>query len=153
MNPTVRIALSAAMLSSLVLSGFALGQGGGAGPVGVWASEAATSHIKIEDCAGKLCGAIVWLKEPLDRDGREKTDSENPDPALKGRKLIGLRLLEGFTRKADEPLVWAGGTIYNPTDGKTYRCTLTVKDPGTLYVRGYVGIPLLGKSQTWTRVE
>jgi len=46
---------------------------GGAGDlslIGVWATEGATSHVKIDECGGKLCGAIVWLKEPLNKEAR-----------------------------------------------------------------------------------
>ena len=148
-----RNVLLGVLLSCLIPAGFGHAQESGASPVGVWANEGETSRIKIEDCAGKLCGVIVWLKEPLDSQGNEKVDKENPDASLKSRKLLGLRLLDGFAKKEGEATVWENGTIYNPNDGKTYKCTLTVKDARTLNVRGYVGLPIFGKSQTWTRVE
>jgi uncharacterized protein (DUF2147 family) len=49
--------------------------------------------------------------------------------------------------------MWSGGTIYNPDDGKTYSCKLTMMDPKTMKVRGYFGISILGKTQIWNRVE
>lgn len=49
--------------------------------------------------------------------------------------------------------VWGDGKIYNPEDGKEYNCKMTLKDPNTLEVRGYVGISLFGKNQTWTRIK
>jgi uncharacterized protein (DUF2147 family) len=121
-------------------------------PIGVWATEGASSHIKIADCGGKLCGSLTWLKEPLNKEGKEKVDSENPDPSLQSRKLLGLPLLDGFVADGDGT-VWGGGTIYNPDDGKTYSCKLTMLDAKTMKVRGYIGISLFGKTQVWNRVE
>ena len=87
-------------------------------PIGIWATEKGFAHVKIEDCGGKLCGSLVWLKEPLNKEGKDKIDSRNPDPALQSRKILGLPLLDGFVPDGDQT-VWSGGTIYNPDDGKT----------------------------------
>jgi uncharacterized protein (DUF2147 family) len=122
-------------------------------PIGVWATAGGGSHVKIEDCGGKLCGTVIWLKEPLEKDGKDKVDSENPDPGLRTRKIAGLALLSGFTQDHSDSKVWSGGKIYNPDDGKTYSCNLTVQDPRTLRVHGYVGLSILGKTQIWTRAE
>ncbi len=122
-------------------------------PIGVWATAGGESRVKIGDCGGKLCGAIIWLKEPLTKEGKDKVDSENPDPSLRTRKLAGLPLLRGFSQDQSDPKVWKGGEIYDPDDGKTYSCNLTVQDPRTLRVRGYVGLSILGKTQIWTRAE
>ena len=48
---------------------------------------------------------------------------------------------------------WSGGRIYNPEDGKTYKCKLTLQDDGTLKVRGYVGMSIFGKTQIWRRLR
>jgi uncharacterized protein (DUF2147 family) len=48
---------------------------------------------------------------------------------------------------------WEGGSVLDPKNGKTYRCKLTLSPDGqSLTVRGYLGISLLGRSQTWKRV-
>ena len=65
-------------------------------PIGVWATAGGESHVKIEDCGGKLCGTIIWLKEPLNKEGKDDVDSENPDPSLRTRKLAGMSLLKRF---------------------------------------------------------
>jgi uncharacterized protein (DUF2147 family) len=122
-------------------------------PIGVWATEAEKSHVRIEACGAKLCGTVIWLKEPLDDKGQEKTDIRNADQGLRARKILGLAILSEFVKSKDDPAVWEDGKIYNPEDGKIYSCTLTVKDGATLRVRGYVGIPLLGETQIWKRVE
>jgi uncharacterized protein (DUF2147 family) len=122
-------------------------------PLGTWLTERGGANIKVSDCGGgKLCGAIVWIKEPLDAHGQPKVDSKNPDASLRSRKILGLPILTGFVPSSGGA-VWKDGLIYNPDDGKTYKCTLTVVDDHTMRVRGYVGISLLGKTQVWTRVD
>jgi uncharacterized protein (DUF2147 family) len=100
-----------------------------------------------------LCGTIVWLKDPLGDDGKPAVDSKNPDPGLRSQRLVGLKLLSGFEQTSDDPDAWRGGTIYDPDDGRTYSCNLTLQDKNTLKVRGYVGFSLLGKTQIWNRIE
>ena len=121
------------------------------GLVGLWVTEGSKSKIKIVPCGVKFCGSIVWLKEPLAEEGKIKYDVNNPDKELRNRSIIGLQLLVGFVA-SNEVDVWEGGTIYNPEDGKTYSCTLTLLDNKTLKVRGYVGLPLFGKTQIWKRL-
>ncbi len=124
-----------------------------ASPVGVWLTKNGRSHVQIYDCGGKLCGKIVWLKEPNDKNGKPKVDSKNPDKAKRSRKLLGLNILYGFVKDTNEANYWTSGRIYNPEDGDVYRCTLTLRKDGTLRVRGYVGVPMLGKTQIWTRAK
>ena len=150
-GPTV--VRSEALLTAFCLA-FLGGPAAAADVPGTWATAEEKSRIEIVACADaqeKLCGSIVWLKEPYDDAGQPKTDRNNPDPALRSRPIIGLPLLSGFA-KAAEPGVWEDGRIYNPEDGDTYSCTMTLLDDGRLEVRGYVGLPLFGKSQIWTRV-
>jgi uncharacterized protein (DUF2147 family) len=126
---------------------------------GVWLTQKDEKNAKIEigECKGdprKLCGKIVWLEEPL-RDGKPKTDLNNPASNLKERPLMGLELLKNFTKS--DSTTWENGKIYNPEDGETYSCTirLTQDDNGNevLEVHGYVGIELLGKTQYWIRSQ
>lgn len=124
-----------------------------ASPVGGWWTEGRNGQVTIEGCGDRLCGKLAALKEPLNAEGQPKRDRNNPDPALRDRPLIGLPLLRGFAPDPDEPNKWSGGTIYDPESGKTYKCTLTLQADGLLEVRGYVGLPLLGRSQTWSPVK
>lgn len=121
-----------------------------ASPVGLWSTEEGKGQVRIEPCGERLCGSIVALKEPLNAEGQPKRDRNNPDAALRERPIVGLPVLQAFLPDGDEPNKWTGGTIYDPESGKTYKCTLTLQADGTLDVRGYVGVPLLGRSQTWT---
>lgn len=129
---------------------------GAPSPIGLWQTpggKGGKAHVQIDPCADKLCGRIVWLEQPNDKKGRPKTDRRNTDAALKDRPILGLALLNGFVPDPERQDRWIDGRIYNPEDGEIYRCTMTLKPDGTLEVRGYVGLPVFGKSQIWERVR
>ncbi|KAF0204237.1 MAG: hypothetical protein FD170_555 [Bacteroidetes bacterium] len=112
------------------------------------------SQIRIYKAAnGKYVGEIVWLKDPKESNGKDKLDNKNPDNKLKTRKIMGLQILKDFTYDAslDE---WSGGTIYNPSSGKTYNSYMKLEG-NKMQVRGYIGKAWmgLGKTATWTREE
>ena len=115
---------------------------------GTWLSGDGDGWIEIT-LAGDGLSGIVKGSPNADAD-RPDTDEKNPDPALRDRPLIGLDLFSGFSYDGDGR--WSGGTIYDPNSGKTYRCIITVVDGETLKVRGYIGVPMLGRTETWTRV-
>jgi len=121
-------------------------------PLGRWLTDGGKSQVEIRSCGETLCGEIVWLKEPNTEAGQPKTDERNPDEAMRDRPILGLRLLSGFVRDGTKD-AWRDGKIYNPEDGKTYSATMTLEKPDRLKVRGYVGLPLFGKSQVWSRVR
>lgn len=115
------------------------------------------AHVEVTGEGGTYSGKIVWLSQPefgADQGpewaGKTKVDRNNPDPALRSRPIIGLQLVEGFSYDGDGR--WTGGTIYDPKKGKTYSCRMTLRDDGSLDLRGYVlGMPFLGRTTTWTR--
>jgi uncharacterized protein (DUF2147 family) len=119
--------------------------------LGKWWNHEKDAHIVIYKCGNEYCGKIVWLKEPLDEDGKPKRDKNNPDESLRSRPTLGLDILSGFVFEKDR--TWEDGTIYNPRDGKTYSCYLTLLDDNKLKVRGFIGISLIGKTQYWERVN
>ncbi len=120
--------------------------------VGTWLNGSKRGHVQIYKQGSTYFGKLVWLKEPLDiATGKPKLDVKNPEASLQTRPLLNLVIMTNFTY--DGGRVWEDGKIYNPEDGKTYSCKMTLKDPNTLDVRGYVGISLLGKTQTWIRVK
>jgi uncharacterized protein (DUF2147 family) len=128
---------------------------GSSGILGIWKTEKDESKVELFRCGEKICGTIIWLKDPIytdSRDGEVGTpviDRKNPDPALKSRPVLGLRVLEGFTEEQGN--TWGNGTCYDPKSGKTYRGKIHLAAPGRLELRGYVGIPLFGRSSVWTR--
>lgn len=119
-------------------------------PTGFWLVEDETAVIHIEECDAGICGLIHWL-DP-EGDG-EVYDVENPDEELRDRPLCGLEILRDFERDPDDPGRWEDGEIYAPDDGRTYSARVEVQGPDELEVRGYRGIALIGRSQTWTRVS
>lgn len=120
-----------------------------AGPTGLWLDQSGRGGIDIQPCGDKLCGNLVWLKEPLNAEGKAKTDIHNPDASLQARPLCNVPILNGFTQ--DSPNHWDGGTIYDAASGKTYKSNMELQPDGTLHVRGYIGFTFLGRTETWTR--
>ena len=128
---------------------------------GLWLTEegdqGGRARVEVKQEGGEYVGRIVWLEEPEfpsgEHAGEPKIDLENPDAAKRDRPVLGLAILEGFTYGGDG--TWSGGTIYDPANGKTYKAKMSLSGAGdsTLDLRGYVGIPLFGRTTTWRRVE
>ncbi|MBW3567373.1 MAG: DUF2147 domain-containing protein [Proteobacteria bacterium] len=125
--------------------------------LGVWATEKAEAHVEIAKGDNGYKGTIVWLKEPFyiesdsaGRTGEVKKDTENPEPSLRDRNIVGLQIMEGFEYGGNDR--WINGTIYDPENGETYKCRMMLTHEGALKVRGYVGISLFGRTSEWTPV-
>ena len=110
--------------------------------MGKWVTEAGDAQVEIYQQGDKVNGKIVWLKQ-----GPETKDKNNPDAKLQGRKLMGVHILSGLSKKKDK---WEGGKIYNPKNGKTYKCAIWL-DGQNLKVRGYLG-PFY-ETQVWKRAK
>jgi hypothetical protein len=95
---------------------------------------------------------VVWLRSPFGFDGCPLRDGENPDPALRERRVLGLELLRGLRPDTRRPGRWRGGEVYDPGSGNTYRASITQTRADRLSVRGYIGLELLGRTATWIRV-
>jgi uncharacterized protein (DUF2147 family) len=140
-------------IAAIVLLGFvAHASARGVSPVGTWQTFDDDTHapkalVRIEDHAGIVSGRIVKLFP---------APGDDPDPhcaACRGERrdqpVLGMGILWNFRRDGDG---WVGGEILDPESGDIYRATLRLRDDGTnLEVHGYIGIPLLGRSQIWTR--
>jgi len=120
------------------------------GVLGKWQNPSGEGRIEITKSGDKYYGKLYWLKQPDDDSGQPKKDTKNPDEAKRSRTIQGTQILEGFTRKGDN--MYEGGTIYDPKSGKTYSCKMTLKGD-KLDIRGYMGVSLLGRTETWTRVK
>lgn len=118
--------------------------------LGVWLTGSGKAHIKITRYGDKYGGKIIWLKEPTREDGSAKKDDKNPDKNKKSNALLGLNNLLGFTFEGNG--TYENGSIYDPENGKTYKCVITLDGTNILKVRGYVGIQMLGRTDTWARV-
>lgn len=119
--------------------------------MGKWLNASGEGQIMIYKKANMYSGKLVWLKSPEDEKGNPKMDSKNPKVSQRSRSLTGLEILQNFKYEGDG--VWEDGTIYDPKTGKTYSCKLSMISSDQLDVRGFVGISLLGRTETWTRVK
>ncbi len=118
--------------------------------VGTWLNQEATGKVTIYKEGDKYFGKLVWLRTPLDSiTGQPRTDKENPDAKLKSTPLIGLVNLKNFS--FDGKAEWSGGTIYDPKNGKTYKCYIQFESANRLKIRGYIGVSLLGRNTFWTK--
>ena len=115
---------------------------------GIWLTAEGKARVQITRSGDVYSGKIIWLKEP-DEDGKPKVDKKNPDVHLRARPIIGLEIVYGFG--FDEDNEWTGGRVYDPESGNEYKAKMTLVDEKTLKLRGYILIPLLGRSEVWTR--
>jgi uncharacterized protein (DUF2147 family) len=118
-------------------------------PEGVWLIDNRAA-VQIYDCAGLMCGRIIWLKVPRNLLGQLDRDKHNPDPALRQRQLCGLTMLSSL--HPDGRNRWKDGWFYNPDDGKTYRVSAQLVSDNVMTARIYLGVPLLGQTKTLARV-
>jgi uncharacterized protein (DUF2147 family) len=119
-------------------------------PIGVWLFPNQRFAVSIDRCGDQLCGKIAWLKAPCDGHGLPRVDSENADPTLRSRPILGLTVMTGLRQTADGD--WEDGAIYNPDDGSHYLALLSMNEDGSLRIRAYVGTPVLGKTLVLTRM-
>lgn len=120
--------------------------------LGHWLTPEDNAVIAIYRDGERFSGRIVSLKEPNYPDGHSqagqpKRDSNNPDESKQDRRIVGFNMIEGFEYIGDGR--YEGGTIYDPRNGVTYQCEMSLQSDGTLEVRGYVGLSLFGKTQVW----
>jgi uncharacterized protein (DUF2147 family) len=125
-------------------------------PVGVWKTiddetKKEKSLIRISESGGVLTGTLEKLLDPATPADAvcEKCSDER-----KGQPVLGLTLLRNVKPSAGDKGVWEGGDILDPNNGKVYKVRLKPIDGGArLDVRGYIGTPLLGRTQTWIRAK
>ncbi len=117
--------------------------------VGDWLVSEKTALITFFKDGNKFYGMTKWMGKPKNDDGTWRLDVKNPDPEKRSQKLLGALLCRNFEYAGDG--VWEGGTIYDSRSGKTYRAKITMKDINTISLRGFIGISLIGGSDTWTR--
>ena len=118
--------------------------------IGTWLTGEGNGMVEIYRNGEKFQGKIIWLKEPLDdKTGKPKTDINHPDKSVQNRPILGLINLWGFTFNGRDK--WENGRVYDPKNGKEYKCVISQKDPNTLEVRGYIGISLIGRTDVWKR--
>ncbi|GAP37070.1 DUF2147 domain-containing protein [Piscinibacter sakaiensis] len=149
MRPFPRALITAAVLAA-PLAAFAQ-----ASPVGLWKTiddetKQEKSLVRISEAGGVVSAKIEKLLDPTKQDAVcDKCSDER-----KGQRIVGMTIVRNVKQNADDKALWDGGEILDPNNGKTYKVRLKPVDGGkALEVRGYIGAPLLGRTQTWQRVE
>jgi len=101
------------------------------GATGIWLDHTGRGAVEITDCNGRLCGSIVWLRDP------------------KNSKACGIKIL-GNVPPA-KPGTWEGGWIYDPEDDAKYNVEVSLAGADKLKIYGYAGVKLFGETMYWTR--
>lgn len=102
--------------------------------------------VRVAPCGHALCVEIAKLPPG----NHPVSDTRNPDPRLRKRPLCGLIIGGGFV--AVDPQHARGGHLYDPQSGHTYSGQMTAEG-NLLRLRGYVGLPLFGRTETWVRAS
>lgn len=148
----IRQLLALAAASALLASAGAWAQD--ASPVGLWKTiddetGKPKSLVRISESNGEYRGKVEKLFRAAGEDQNPACDKCEDE--RKGQPIIGMTILTGMKKEGD---AYAGGRILDPAKGKTYKSKMTLRDDGKkLEVRGYIGVPALGRSQTWERAE
>jgi uncharacterized protein (DUF2147 family) len=125
-----------------------------ASPVGLWQNiddetGKPKALIRITESNGEYRGRIEKLFRGPDEDPNPKCDK--CEGARKDQPIVGMTILTGLKQDGNE---YNGGQILDPANGKVYKSKMSVSDGGKkLDVRGYLGVPMLGRTQTWVRVD
>ncbi|MCG8688511.1 MAG: DUF2147 domain-containing protein [Desulfobacterales bacterium] len=121
--------------------------------IGEWITQEKDCRVEIFKKNERYHGSIAALKYPNYLPGEEegpngtpRLDSNNPDVSLRSRPMVGIELLSHFRFDNGK---WVDGHIYDPKNGKTYKCNISISEDGKLHVRGYIGLSLLGRTTIW----
>ena len=124
-------------------------------PAGLWRTidddgKTEKSTVRITIANGVLSGKVEHITDPAK--ATEKCTKCEDD--RKDQPIVGMTIIKDVKQDAEEPNLWTGGLILDPAKGSTYKVRLKTIDGGKkLEVRGYIGSPMFGRTQTWIRVE
>lgn len=120
----------------------------GDGILGIWLNEEKDATVEIYRSGNTYSGRLIWGRHIFESDGiTSKKDANNENKSLRGRPLKNLVILEGFHFEEGS---WTGGKVYDPKNGKVYKCIMQLKG-NLLEIRGYVGFTWLGRTTVWSR--
>lgn len=138
----------------LLYVGSALAQTGSPPVAGLWRimdgdRPDPVSLIAISEQGGVVSGTVMRVMHSSQGEHPVCNACKGP---LHDKPVVGMTVLWGLTRDGAKA-VWTGGQVLDPAKGQIYRAKLTLKDPDTLEVRGFLGISLLGRTQIWRRAQ
>jgi len=125
-------------------------------PAGLWrtiddSTKKDKSLVRIVEASGVYTGKVEKIVDP---DSPKDAVCKDCSDERKDKPVVGMTILRNVKASADDKAVFEGGDILDPNNGKVYRVKLKLIDNGSkLDVRGYIGTPMLGRTQTWVRAE
>ncbi len=130
-------------------------------PQGLWIDHTGRGAVEIAPCvpeaapgtpeAANLCGRIVWMKEPNDPKGQPLRDTLNKNAARRAQPICGLQIIGDVKPQRDGS--WDKGWIYDPEQGSSFDLELSLRNPETLQVKGYMGVKFLSETFVWRRAK
>jgi uncharacterized protein (DUF2147 family) len=118
--------------------------------VGKWEADDGSVKLDMYKAGSEFQARMLYGNQVVEADNVTfKMDTKNPDPALRSRSLKNVVIVTGLHWADNE---WSGGSIYDASSGRTYNCKITISD-GKMNLRGYMGIPAMGQTQTFHRVR
>ena len=122
----------------------------GDGIVGNWMTANGQAKVHFGKEGDNYVGRVVWLKVQQDT-GKPVLDTKNPNESLRNRPMMGQAIVWGM--HSDGKNGYEDGHCYDPESGKTYSGKATLESADHLALRGYIGISLFGRSETWNRTN
>ncbi len=125
-------------------------------PAGLWKTiddntKKEKSYVRIVESGGAFTGKVEKIVDP---DAPKDAVCKDCPDDRKDKPILGMTIIRDVKANTNDKAVFDGGEILDPNNGKVYRVKLTLVDGGSkLDVRGYIGTPMLGRTQTWIRVE
>lgn len=119
--------------------------------LGIWETEEKNLHIEMFEENGHFAGKMVWFRCMLGETMMYTyCDTENPNPQLTSRTLIGMKVVEQISYQGNN--VWGSGKIYDPNTGRTYDARIHLVTPNKVIVRGYWKFKWFGRSIVFNRL-
>jgi uncharacterized protein (DUF2147 family) len=140
-----------------LLAGAAFGAAAQAtSPAGLWrtiddSSKKDKSLVRIVEANGVYTGKVEKIVDP---DSPKDAVCKDCSDERKDKPILGMTIIRNMKQSGDDKTVFEGGDILDPNNGKVYKSKMKLIDGGSkLEVRGFIGISLLGRTQTWVRAE
>ena len=147
--------ISGLLISSMLGLSSSAPAAGSTSEQGVWYNDSGKGAVEIRPCgasgreANKLCGFIVWLKNPNFKDGKPLTDGYNSDPSKRHRPICGLPVLGNLQRSSEGGYDF--GWVYDPEQGQAFDAAIQLHSADRLILTGYKGVKFFSKSFVWKR--
>jgi len=121
--------------------------------IGRWVTEKKDLIVEVYKCQDQFKARIIWFndKDDLTRPMNVRGDDNNPDPALRSRKLLGLDVLK-MLKYNKKTSCWEDGLIYDADSGKEWSSCASMTPSGSLRVKGYWKFKFLSKSVDFFRL-